>query len=110
MVGSERYAGPNGPPEGVSMNDPRKRLVKDLIAVVVAASIGAAAVILIVYLAGRNSLPNPISFSLVLYAAPLLIPVAFIMFFGAIADYLRATGRAGSAYVRIIDWLSRLRK
>lgn len=83
--------------------------MKDSIGVVVAIIIGAAAVVLIVYLAKRNSLPNPISFSLVLYAAPLLIPYGLILYFGAIADYLRATGRAGSAYVRIIDWLSRLR-
>jgi H+/Cl- antiporter ClcA len=40
------------------MIDPKKRLVKDFIAVVVAASIGAAAVILIVYLAGKNSWAN----------------------------------------------------
>lgn len=72
------------------MENLRKQLINYILWGVGSLIIGVAAIILIVYLTKRNSLPNPFSFSLLLYVAPLAAVWGPVMIVAAVVDYRRA--------------------
>ena len=70
-------------------NNLRKPLITGILLGIGSFVVGVAAIVLIVYLARKDSLPNPFSFSLLLYVLPLDALWGPVMIVASVMDYVR---------------------